>query len=85
MQLLKEFQGAGFGDQRLAKRLLSLVERLVIDPSASFPEAAGSDAALEATYRFFRNSAVTPQRILAPHVGATLERCKAEQVVIVAS
>jgi hypothetical protein len=84
MHVLKEFQDAEFGDRRLSKRLLSLVERLVVDPRASFPEAAGSDAALEATYRFFQNSAVTPRRILAPHVGATLERSKAEQVVIVA-
>lgn len=84
MLALNEFRGADFGDARLAKRLLTLVERLVVDPSASFPEAAGSDAALEATYRFFRNSAVTPQRILAPHVDATLARIKAEDVVIVA-
>ena len=84
MQVLTEFEGAEFGDKRLTKRLLSLVERLVVDPSASFPEAAGSDAALEATYRFFRNPTVTAQRILAPHVSATLERCRAEQVVIVA-
>ncbi len=84
MHALDEFRGANFGDVRLAKRLLSLVERLVVDPSASFPEAAGSDAALEATYRFLGNSAVTPQRILAPHVGATVARIKAEGIVIVA-
>lgn len=84
MHARDEFEGADFGDRRLAKRLLSLVERLVVDPSASFPEAAGTDAALEATYRFLGNSAVTPERILAPHVSATLERCRAEDVVIVA-
>lgn len=84
MRVSKEFARADFGDERLAKRLLVLVEQLAVDPSASFPEAAGSDAALEATYRFFRNTAVTPQRILAPHVGATVERCRAERVVVVA-
>lgn len=84
MHALKEFRGADFGDARLAKRLLSLVAELVVDASASFPEAAGADAALEATYRFFGDSAVTPQRILAPHVSATLERIRAEALVIVA-
>lgn len=49
MQVLKEFQGARFGDARLSKRLLRMVERLLIKPSASFPEAAGSVAELEAT------------------------------------
>jgi hypothetical protein len=83
MHATEEVQGADFGDRRLSKRLVQLVERLVVDPSASFPEAAASDAALEATYRFFRNPAVSPQRILAPHVRATLERIGAERLVIV--
>ncbi len=84
MQAISEFTGADFGDQRLSKRLLRLVERLVVDPSASFPEAFGDDSALEATYRFFRNESVSPQRILAPHVAATLKRLKAESRVVVA-
>jgi hypothetical protein len=84
MRVSKEFGHADFGDKRLAKRLLVLVEQLAVDPSASFPEVARTDASLEATYRFFRNEAVTPQRILAPHVRATVERCKVEGVVIVA-
>lgn len=83
MHATKEVQGADFGDRRLSKRLVQLVERLVVDPRASFPEAAGSDAALEATYRFFRNPAVSPQRILAPHVSATLERVAAERLVVI--
>jgi hypothetical protein len=83
MHATKEVEGANFGDRRLSKRLVQLVERLVANPTASFPEAAGSDAALEATYRFFGNPAVSPQRILAPHARATLERIKAERLVVV--
>src|SRR5678815_1441528 len=84
MRASDELHGADFGDRRLSKRLIKLVERLVVEPSASFPEAVGSDAALEATYRFFRNPAVSPQKILAPHARATLERIGAERLVIVA-
>jgi hypothetical protein len=84
MQAQNEFLGADFGDRRLSKRLLKLVEKLVVEPSASFPDAAGSDAALEATYRFFQNESVSPQRILAPHVAASLRRIRAEPRVIVA-
>ena len=84
MQALEEFRGAELGDRRLSKRLLSLVERLVVNPAASFPKVAGTDAALEATYRFFRNPSVTPQQILAPHVAATLGRIRAERLVVVA-
>ena len=84
MQAINEFAGADFGDKRLSKRLLKLVERLVVDPCASFPEALGNDSALEATYRFFRNESVSPQRILAPHVAATLARLRTESRVVVA-
>jgi hypothetical protein len=54
---LNEFIGADFGDARLSKRLLKLVERLAVDPAVSFPEACRTDAELEATYRFFGNEA----------------------------
>jgi hypothetical protein len=84
MQVLEEFRGADFGDRRLSKRLLTLVERLVVDPSASFPEATGTDAGLEATYRFLRNTSVSSQRIMAPHVAATVARIKSEKLVVVA-
>jgi hypothetical protein len=84
MQVLAEFDGANFGDARLAKRLRRMVERFVVKPSASFPEAAGSDAALEATYRFLRNTSVTPARIMAPHIAATLGRIASQDLVIVA-
>lgn len=84
MHALDEVRWAEFGDRRLSKRLLVLVEKLSVDPSASFPEAAGSDAALEATYRFFRNESVTPERILAPHIASTLGRIGAERAVVIA-
>jgi hypothetical protein len=84
MNVTDELAGADFGDRRLTRRLLKLVERLGPDPSASFPDAAGDDATLEATYRFFQNESVTPERILAPHIAATVRRCREAERVIIA-
>lgn len=79
-----EFADADLGDKRLTQRLLKLVEGLGPDPSASFPDAARTDAALEATYRFLNNDGVTPSGILAPHIAATARRVKDAGVAIVA-
>jgi len=74
MTIADELAGAQFGDERLTHRLIEVVEQMVVAPDASFPAAAADDAALEATYRFFGNQEVTPERILAPHVEATRKR-----------
>src|SRR4051812_39503040 len=73
MGLQGELAGADFGDKRLSRRLVGIAEQIAIEPDASFPVAAGNDAALEATDRFLNNRAVSPNRILAPHIGATRE------------
>jgi hypothetical protein len=60
------------------------VAQLAPDPAASFPDAAGTDAALEAMYRFLQNEEVKPQRILAPHIEATVARCRSARSVVIA-
>jgi len=79
-----EFAAANFKDRRLTRRLRELASTLSDRPSASFPEAMGSDAALEATYRFLSNERVTPTAILAPHLANTAARVRAAdgQVVV---
>jgi hypothetical protein len=84
MELRGEVETAEFGDKRLTARLVRLAEQLSRAPDQSFPKAAGSDAALEATYRFLGNEAVSPEAILLPHVRATTERCRAVGTVLVA-
>ena len=78
-----EVVGAELGDARLSQRLEQLVESLARKPSESFPDAMGSEAALEATYRFLGNERVTPQAVLAPHVEQTRRRCVAAGRVLV--
>lgn len=84
MRATGEFEGADFGDRRLSARLTTLADQLSLDPDQSFPAAAGDDASLEATYRFFNNESVTPEQILAPHFAATTRRARAADRVVVA-
>jgi hypothetical protein len=84
MDIRGEVEAADFGDKRLTARLVRLAEQLARAPDQSFPKAAGSDAALEATYRFFGNETVSPAAILQPHITATVARCAQSSVVVVA-
>jgi hypothetical protein len=84
MTALDDFAGGDFGDVRLTKRLLRIVEGLSPNPAASLPDAAGSDGQLEGTYRFLENEKVTPQGILAPHYAATARRAKEAGLVLCA-
>lgn len=79
----REYDGAELGDERRNKRLLKVAEAVGRDPSASFPKAMGSDADLEALYRFFNNDGFSAESILEPHVQATFRRsCEAREVLV---
>lgn len=81
--LVDEVKHADLGDVRLNNRLKRLVEVLGANPNHSIPAASNSRAEWEAAYRFFDNRRVTPEKILAPHYSATLERIgKCESVVL---
>jgi hypothetical protein len=81
--IVEEFEGAEFGDQRLNRRLAQLGSTMAGAPARSFPGVL-SDAALEAAYRFFGNVKVDPGAILHPHVRQTLGRIAGQEVVLVA-
>lgn len=79
----REFQGAMLGDARRAKRLQQIVTSVAKRPDASIPRAMCDEAALEATYRFLGNEAVTPDAILGPHLRCTIDRVRhAERTVV---
>jgi hypothetical protein len=73
---------AEFGDQRLTSRFVSIMDRLSQKPSMSIPAAMNGRAEMEAAYRFFNNSKVTPEAIMAPHLTATQERIRQSEVVL---
>jgi len=79
-----ETTGVDFGDERLAARLRAILGAAIAAPSDSFPEMAGDDAALEATYRFLNNPRVDHEGILEPHVRSTVRRVRAAERVVIA-
>ena len=81
--MAREFEGAMLGDARRARRLVKIATDIAQDPSASLPDAAGSDAALEACYRFLNSEAVTAEDILAPHRRCTEARAKDVETLLV--
>src|SRR6185295_18504000 len=84
-ELSKEFEGAELSDWRLRERLLALAQALDRSPEASLPRATKTTAAREAAYRFLGNRKVSLEGILAPHVRASVERCRQEESVYVIS
>ena len=61
-ELAKEFATACLGDERLTRRLQSIVTALSRKPDVGFPMAFGDEAASEGFYRFVRNSKVTSRQ-----------------------
>jgi Transposase DNA-binding len=77
-----EFAAADLGDVRLNLRLQRIVDFLAEKPAASFPEAMGDVASLEAFYRFINNDRVTSDGILSPHFEETCVRASLARTVL---
>lgn len=72
-----EFGFAQLGDQRRNKRLVNIAEHLAAQPGGALPQAFPDWAELKAAYRFFGQNGVTFERVLAPHLERTRQRCRA--------
>jgi IS4 transposase len=77
-----EMETANLGDERLNKRLISLLDTLCNHPQDSIPVACGGWAETKAAYRFFDNQNVSAEKILSPHRAATIERIKQQETVL---
>lgn len=80
--IMKETQTADLGDKRLTVRLGRLLEMLSRKPSKSIPATSNGWAETKAAYRFFDNESVTAEKILQPHLDATIERIRKEPIVL---
>ena len=78
-----EFEGIEFGDKRLNKRSITILEALAANPEASINGSIESWGDTLAAYRFFRNANVQPEKILRPHREATERRLGEHPVVLV--
>ncbi len=77
-----EFAASDFGDQRLNKRIVRVAERFGKHCNCSIPAASGGRAEMEAAYRFMNNPKVTPDKILAPHRQATIDRMRQGKIAL---
>ncbi len=78
----EETATAKIGDARLNKRLTKVLEVLGNNPNKTIPEACNTWSETLAAYRFFDNKQVTPEKILSPHIDATLKRMANEEIVL---
>lgn len=69
-----DFAEAELGDERRVARLVELAAVAQTKPDASFPKMTGSNAGLEALYRFLNNGHFGFERILEAHTVAAGER-----------
>lgn len=81
---IMDFSAPELGDRRLNERYVRIVNQAQCRPDASFPHMVGTSAELEAAYRFFSNKKVSFDKLLHPHVKATVERCGERREVVVA-
>ncbi len=77
-----ELATVDLGDKRLNGRMGILLDRIGSQPERSIPAACRGWAETQAAYRFFDNPSVTPEKVLAPHRDATLERIRQQEVVL---
>src|SRR5919199_35263 len=79
---VQELHTANLGDQRLNRRLATLVAQLAAQPNVRVPQATGSWAATKATYRLWASARITPDAIRAPQIDSTLDRVHAQPLIL---
>ncbi len=71
-----EFGFAQLGDVRRSKRLVKIATNLAAAPGGTLPQAFPDWAELKAAYRFFGQTGVTFEQVLAPHLERTRQHCR---------
>ena len=78
----REFTSVELGDPRRKKRLIEVAQQRAKRPNASIAASCGSWAATKAAYRLLDNEAVGAEAILEGHYQASIERARAEAIVL---
>jgi hypothetical protein len=78
----EEMKQVNLGDKRLDIRAVNLLNKLGNKPLETIPMACQGWAEKKAAYRFFDNGNVTEEKILAPHIEATISRMELYSTVL---
>jgi hypothetical protein len=81
--ILRETAAADIGDERLDQRFRIVLNAMSETPSFKFPAACKGRAETAAAYRFVDNDKVGKDQVLSPHRAATLERIRAQKIVLI--
>jgi hypothetical protein len=81
--ILEEAAAVDMGDERLNRRFRIVLNTMSQKPSLQFPAGCNGRAETAAAYRFLDNEKVGKDQILLPHRTATVERIRAEKVVLI--
>jgi hypothetical protein len=81
--IIEEFATLSLGDKRLKKRAQKVLAHLSHNATDSIPAACRGAAETKATYRFFDNDQVTPEKIHETHFEATFARMVEHPVVLI--
>jgi hypothetical protein len=82
-RLIRGFESADFGgDRRRTQRLKRVVSRLAKRPTATLPQAMGSESELEAMYRFANNPRVTMQALMQAYAADTARRASQQPLLL---
>lgn len=82
--LVEEFGAAVLGDTRRTRRLGRLANSLSRSPEASIAACCGGWADTMGAYRLLNSEEFEPAALIAPHQGATIERCRGRRAVVAA-
>lgn len=80
-EIANELEGVCFGDKRVDKRSIKVLEELFEGVGSGLGASFKSNSEIKAAYRFFDNNLSTPKKILQPHYKKTLERIKKCKIV----
>lgn len=78
----QEFAEVELGDPRRKKRLIQVAQQRAKRTNASIAASCGNWAATKAAYRLLDNEAVGAEAILEGHYQASIERARAEAIVL---
>ena len=81
--VIEELARLSFGDKRFDKRAQKILTKLSRNATDSIPAACGGAAETKATYRFFDNDLVIPEKINEAHFDATVARMEKQPIVLI--
>ena len=80
--VVEELGGIEFGDKRLNKRVLEILEKAAKQPQASLNAMFHTRKEIQACYRFFSNDLVEEQKIFQSHLQESYKRSVQHPIVL---